>query len=622
MKDFSEELNKLPTKPGVYIMRDECDVILYVGKAVNLRNRVRSYFRKNIGRGPAIDNMVERIDHFEFIVTDSELEALVLENNLIKEHSPKYNTLLKDDKTYPYIKVTTGEDYPRILFSRTMKRDHARYFGPYSSAQAVKDTIELLNRIYKLRTCNRKLPQDIGLERPCLNYHIDQCTGPCQGYVSRDEYRKQVDGALEFLSGNYKPIIKELEDKMDQASEDMKFEEAAKYRDLVSSVKSVAQKQKITGNAGDDRDVIGICRDDEDVVIQIFFIRDGRLMGREHYHMTDTLLGSDAELSGDFIKRFYSGTPFIPSEIMVRNGPADLELIENWLSEKGGHRVRIIIPKIGTKEKLLEMSEENAKIILHNDKEKIKRDEARTLGAVKEIETILKTDGLVRMEAFDISNTSGFENVASMVVFENGRPKRSDYRKFKIRSVEGPNDYACMKEAITRRFTHGLAERSEVSDISEASGFSHLPDLLLMDGGRGQVNIALEVLDTLGLKIPVCGMVKDDRHRTRGLYFNNEELPIDTKSEGFKLITRIQDEAHRFAIEYHKSLRAKAQTKSILDDIPGIGPARKKALMKKYVTISDLSKATKEELSSLPEIPADIAERICTYFERLRSENG
>ena len=622
MKDFSEELNKLPTKPGVYIMRDECDVILYVGKAVNLRNRVRSYFRKNIGRGPAIDNMVERIDHFEFIVTDSELEALVLENNLIKEHSPKYNTLLKDDKTYPYIKVTTGEDYPRILFSRTMKRDHARYFGPYSSAQAVKDTIELLNRIYKLRTCNRKLPQDIGLERPCLNYHIDQCTGPCQGYVSRDEYRKQVDGALEFLSGNYKPIIKELEDKMDQASEDMKFEEAAKYRDLVSSVKSVAQKQKITGNAGDDRDVIGICRDDEDVVIQIFFIRDGRLMGREHYHMTDTLLGSDAELSGDFIKRFYSGTPFIPSEIMVRNGPADLELIENWLSEKGGHRVRIIIPKIGTKEKLLEMSEENAKIILHNDKEKIKRDEARTLGAVKEIETILKTDGLVRMEAFDISNTSGFENVASMVVFENGRPKRSDYRKFKIRSVEGPNDYACMKEAITRRFTHGLAERSEASDISEASGFSHLPDLLLMDGGRGQVNIALEVLDTLGLKIPVCGMVKDDRHRTRGLYFNNEELPIDTKSEGFKLITRIQDEAHRFAIEYHKSLRAKSQTKSILDDIPGIGPARKKALMKKYVTISDLSKATKEELSSLPEIPADIAERICTYFERLRSENG
>ena len=623
MKDFSEELNKLPTRPGVYIMRDEADTILYVGKAVNLRNRVRSYFRKNIGRGPAIDNMVEKIDHFEYIVTDSELEALVLENNLIKEHSPKYNTLLKDDKTYPYIKVTTGEDYPRILFSRTMKRDHARYFGPYSSAQAVKDTIELLNRIYKLRTCNRKLPADIGLERPCLNFHIGQCTGPCQGYVNKDEYRKQVEGALEFLSGNYAPIIKDLEEKMEIASEEMKFEEAAKYRDLAASVKSVAQKQKITGNVGDDRDVIGICRDDEDVVIQIFFIRDGRLMGREHYHMTDTLRGSEAAVSGDFIKRFYSGTPFIPSEIMVRNGPEDLELIENWLTEKAGHKVKIVIPKIGTKEKLLEMSEENARIILHNDKEKIKREEARTLGAVEEIEKILKTDGLVRMEAFDISNTSGFENVASMVVFENGIPKRSDYRKFKIKSVDGPNDYACMKEALTRRFTHGLAESGQIPEGTHSgTGFSHLPDLLLMDGGRGQVNIALEVLDALGLEIPVCGMVKDDRHRTRGLYYKNEELPIDTKSEGFKLITRIQDEAHRFAIEYHKSLRSKSQTRSLLDDIPGIGPARKKALMKKYHTISDIAQATEEELSSLPEIPEDVAKRICSYFRELRDKNG
>ncbi len=625
MKDFSEELNKLPTRPGVYIMRDESDTILYVGKAINLRNRVRSYFRKNIGRGPAIDNMVEKIDHFEYIVTDSELEALVLENNLIKEHSPKYNTLLKDDKAYPYIKVTVSEDYPRILFSRMMKRDRARYFGPYSSAQAVKDTIELLNRIYKLRTCNRKLPQDIGLDRPCLNYHIGQCTGPCQGYVSRDEYRKQVDGALEFLSGNYSPIIKDLESKMQAASEEMKFEEAAKYRDLVSSVKSIAQKQKITGNVGTDRDVIGFCRSDEDVVIQVFFIRDGRLMGREHYHMTDSLLGTDSVLSGDFIKRFYSGTPFIPSEIMVRNAPEDAELIESWLSEKSGHKVRIVIPKIGTKEKLLEMSEENARIILHNDKEKIKREEARTSGAVKEIEVILKTDGLVRMEAFDISNTSGFENVASMVVFENGRPKRSDYRKFKIRSVDGPNDYACMKEALTRRFTHGLKESEGTPDEDKelsGTGFSHLPDLLLMDGGRGQVNIALEVLGELELDIPVCGMVKDDRHRTRGLYYKNQELPIDTHSEGFKLITRIQDEAHRFAIEYHKSLRSKAQTKSLLDEIPGIGPARKKALMKKYPSIADIADATEEELASLPEIPAEVASRICAYFRELRDKNG
>ena len=625
MKDFSEELKKLPAKPGVYIMRDADDVILYVGKAVNLHNRVRSYFRKNIGRGPAIDNMVERIERFEYIVTDSELEALVLENNLIKEHSPKYNTLLKDDKTYPYIKVTVGEEYPRILFSRTMKRDRSRYYGPYSSAQAVKDTIELLNRIFKLRTCNRKLPEDIGLERACLNYHIGQCMGPCQGYVTKEEYNKGVEGALEFLSGNYGPIIKDLEAKMEAASEDMKFEEAARYRDLVASVKSVAQKQKITGNVGTDRDIIGMFRSGEDIVIQIFFVRDGRLMGREHYHMTDSLMEPDAEVLGDFIKQFYSGTPFIPSEIMIRYAPDDLDVINGWLSEKSGHKVSLVIPKIGTKEKLLEMSEENARIILNNDGEKIKREEARTLGAVKEIESILKTDGLVRMEAFDISNTNGFENVASMVVFENGRSKRSDYRKFKIKSVDGPNDYACMKEALTRRFTHGMEEAGRIREKGEGSevvSFSHLPDLLLMDGGRGQVNIALEVLDSLGLDIPVCGMVKDDHHRTRGLYYNNLELPIDTHSEGFKLITRIQDEAHRFAIEYHKSLRSKNQTKSLLDDIPGIGPSRKKALMKKFQTISEIASAGKEDLMELPEIPEKVADGIIAYFEEFRKKNN
>ena len=625
MKDFSEELKKLPAKPGVYIMRDADDVILYVGKAVNLHNRVRSYFRKNIGRGPAIDNMVARIERFEYIVTDSELEALVLENNLIKEHSPKYNTLLKDDKTYPYIKVTVGEEYPRILFSRTMKRDRSRYFGPYSSAQAVKDTIELLNRIFKLRTCNRKLPEDIGLERACLNYHIGQCMGPCQGYVTKEEYNKSVDGALEFLSGNYAPIIKDLEARMAAASEEMKFEEAARYRDLVTSVRSVAQKQKITGNVGTDRDIIGMFRSGEDIVIQIFFVRDGRLMGREHYHMTNSLMEPDAEVLGDFIKQFYSGTPFIPSEIMIRYSPDDIDVINGWLSEKSGHKVSLVVPKIGTKEKLLEMSEENARIILNNDGEKIKREEARTLGAVKEIEDILKTDGLVRMEAFDISNTNGFENVASMVVFENGRPKRSDYRKFKIKSVDGPNDYACMKEALTRRFTHGMEEAGRIREKGEGTevvSFSHLPDLLLMDGGRGQVNIALEVLDVLGLDIPVCGMVKDDHHRTRGLYFNNLELPIDTHSEGFKLITRIQDEAHRFAIEYHKSLRSKNQTRSLLDDIPGVGPSRKKALMKRFQTISEIASAEKKDLMELPEIPEKVADGIIAYFEEFRKKNN
>ena len=623
MKDFSEELKKLPTEPGVYIMRDSSDTIMYVGKAINLRNRVRSYFRKNIGRGPAIDNMVEQIDRFEFIVTNSELEALVLENNLIKEHSPKYNTLLKDDKTYPYIKVTVSEAYPRILFSRTMKRDKSRYFGPYSSAQAVKDTIELLNRIFRLRTCSRKLPEDIGLERPCLNYHIGQCMGPCQEYISREEYAKKVSGALDFLSGNYGPIIRDLEKKMRELSDEMKFEEAAKYRDLAESVKSVAQKQKISGGSGIDRDIIGMKREGEDIVLQVFFVRDGRLMGREHYHMTDTLMQTDGEVTGEFIKQFYSGTPFIPREIMVRNAPEDSEVISGWLSAKSGHKVSLVVPLIGTKEKLLEMSEENAEIILHNDSEKIKREEARTLGAVREIESVLGMDSLVRMEAFDISNTNGFENVASMVVFENGRPKRSDYRKFKIRSVEGPNDYACMKEALTRRFTHGMEEAERIRDKGEDAGivsFSHLPDLLLMDGGRGQVGIALEVMDELGLDIPVCGMVKDDRHRTRGLYFNNIELPIDIHSEGFKLITRIQDEAHRFAIEYHKSLRAKKQTRSLLDDIPGVGPSRKKALMKRFQSISEIASADAETLSSLPEIPPDVAENIVAFFKDFREK--
>ncbi|MBO4608448.1 MAG: excinuclease ABC subunit UvrC [Lachnospiraceae bacterium] len=623
MKDFSEELKKLPDKPGVYIMRDADDVILYVGKAINLRNRVRSYFRKNIGRGPAIDNMVEKIDRFEFIVTGSELEALVLENNLIKEHSPKYNTLLKDDKTYPYIKVTVGEKYPRILFSRLMKRDKSRYFGPYSSAAAVKDTIELLNRLFKLRTCSRRLPEDIGLERPCLNYHINQCSGPCQGYVSEEEYAKQVAGALEFLNGNYGPIIRDLENKMRAASEDMKFEEAASYRDLAESVRSVAQKQKITGNVGTDRDVIGMSRDGEDIVMQIFFVRDGKLIGREHYHMTDSLMESDSEVTGEFLKQFYSGTSFIPREIMIRNAPEDAELIEGWLSEKSSHKVILFTPKIGTKEKLLEMSEENARIILHNDAEKLKQEEARTSGAVREIEEILGMEGLDRMEAFDISNTNGFENVASMVVYENGSPKRSDYRKFKIKSVEGPDDYACMKEALTRRFTHGMEEAERLKGMEEGASvsFSHMPDLLLMDGGRGQVNIALEVLGDLGLEIPVCGMVKDDHHRTRGLYFNNVELPIDTHSEGFKLITRIQDEAHRFAIEYHRSLRSKTQTKSLLDDIPGVGPSRKKALMKKFRSISEIADATAEELSAMPEIPADVAEQIVTFFKDFREKN-
>ena len=619
MFNVDEELKKLPRKPGVYIMRDDKDVILYVGKAINLHNRVRSYFRENIGRGPAIDQMVSLIARFEYIVTDSELEALVLENNLIKENSPKYNTLLKDDKTYPYIKVTVGEDYPRILFSRTMKKDKSRYFGPYTSAAAVKDTIELLNKLYQLRTCNRVLPRDIGIERPCLNYHIRQCLAPCQGYVSKEEYRQQVAGALEFLNGNYSPILKDLEEKMKKAAEAMEFEDAARYRDLLSSVRQVSQKQKITEGVGEDKDILALYQDETEAVVQVFFVRDGKLIGREHYYMTHVPENNKPAILQDFVKQFYAGTPFIPRELMLQYEIEDAELIEKWLSERKGSRVYLKVPKIGSKEKLVELAAQNAKLVLSQDREKLKREEGRTIGAVKEISDLLQLPltGTARMEAYDISNINGFENVGSMVVYEKGKPKRSDYRKFKIKSVSGPDDYACMREVLTRRFRHGMEESRELEEQEmdqEYGSFTKFPDLILMDGGRGQVNIALSVLEELGIDIPVCGMVKDDNHRTRGLYYHNIELPIDTHSEGFKLITRIQDEAHRFAIEYHRSLRSKTQVRSVLDDIPGVGPARRKALMRHFKSLEEIRQATVEDLMEIPEMNERTAQEIVAFF--------
>ena len=619
MFNVEEELKKLPRKPGVYIMRDDKDVILYVGKAINLHNRVRSYFRENIGRGLAIDQMVSLIARIEYIVTDSELEALVLENNLIKENSPKYNTLLKDDKTYPYIKVTVGEDYPRILFSRTMKKDKSRYFGPYTSAAAVKDTIELLNKLYQLRTCNRVLPRDIGIERPCLNYHIRQCLAPCQGYVSKEEYRQQVAGALEFLNGNYSPILKDLEEKMKKAAEAMEFEDAARYRDLLSSVRQVSQKQKITEGVGEDKDILALYQDETEAVVQVFFVRDGKLIGREHYYMTHVPENNKPAILQDFVKQFYAGTPFIPRELMLQYEIEDAELIEKWLSERKGSRVYLKVPKIGSKEKLVELAAQNAKLVLSQDREKLKREEGRTIGAVKEISDLLQLPltGTARMEAYDISNINGFENVGSMVVYEKGKPKRSDYRKFKIKSVSGPDDYACMREVLTRRFRHGMEESRELEEQEmdqEYGSFTKFPDLILMDGGRGQVNIALSVLEELGIDIPVCGMVKDDNHRTRGLYYHNIELPIDTHSEGFKLITRIQDEAHRFAIEYHRSLRSKTQVRSVLDDIPGVGPARRKALMRHFKSLEEIRQATVEDLMEIPEMNERTAQEIVAFF--------
>lgn len=615
--NIQEELKKLPDKPGVYIMHDKDDTIIYVGKAVILKNRVRSYFRESANHSPKITKMVSLVEYFEYIVTDSELEALVLENNLIKEHRPKYNTMLKDDKTYPYIKVTVSDEYPRILFSREMKKDKSKYFGPYTSAGAVKDTIELINKLYKLRTCNRKLPKDAGKERPCLNYHIHQCKAPCQNYISSEEYRKQVEEALEFLNGNYGKILKNLQQKMEAAAENLEFEEAAAYRDLLNSVKQVAQKQKISDSEGEDRDVIALAKDEQDVVVQVFFVRAGRLIGREHFYMTNVSEDTEGQILTSFVKQFYAGTPFIPKELLIQEELEETKILSEWLSEKRGKKVTFRFPKKGTKEKLVDLAARNAQMVLSQDKERIKREEGRTIGAVKEIAGLLGLEKIVRMEAFDISNINGFENVGSMVVYEKGKPKKSDYRKFKIKSVSGPDDYGCMKEILTRRFVHGMEESKELKEknLEEQYGsFTRFPDLLLMDGGKGQVNIALQVLEELRLNIPVCGMVKDDNHRTRGLYYNNMEISIDKHSEGFKLITRVQDEAHRFAIEYHRSLRSKEQVHSILDDIPGIGPARRKALMKAFVSIADIKEATAEELAQIPGIPKNVAEEIYSFF--------
>ena len=563
MENFNiqEELNKLPGKPGVYLMHDEKDAIIYVGKAISLKNRVRQYFQSSRNKGAKIEQMVTHISRFEYIVTDSELEALVLECNLIKEHRPKYNTMLMDDKTYPFIKVTVNEPFPRVMMARRMKKDKAKYFGPYTSAGAVKDTIELIRKLYHIRSCNRSLPKDIGKERPCLNYHIHQCYAPCQGYISREEYRKSIDEVVRFLNGNYDPILKELEEKMLDASENLEFEKAIEYRELLASVQKIAQKQKITDTAGDDRDIIAMASEGEDAVVQVFFIRGGRLIGRDHFYLKIAENDTKSEILSSFIKQFYAGTPYIPAELMLPEEIEDQEIIEEWLTTRREHKVRLRIPKKGTKEKLVELAQKNAQMVLKNDKERLKREEGRTIGAVKELEKILGLAGIIRMEAYDISNTNGFDSVGSMVVYEHGKPKRNDYRKFKIKSVQGPDDYASMNEVLTRRFEHGLRERQ---DESETGGFQAFPDLIMMDGGRGQVNIALEVLEKLNLHIPVCGMVKDDNHRTRGLYFNNVELPIDRNSECFRLITRIQDEAHRFAITFHRQLRSKGQVHSIL----------------------------------------------------------
>ena len=609
---IEEELKKLPAKPGVYLMHDERDEIIYVGKAISLRNRVRQYFQSSRNKGAKIEQMVTHIARFEYIVTDSELEALVLESNLIKEHRPKYNTMLKDDKSYPFIKVTVQEAYPRVLFARRMKKDKNRYFGPYTSAGAVKDVIELVRKLYQVRSCNRNLPRDCGKDRPCLYYHMKQCMGPCRGNVGQDIYKENIKKVIRFLNGDFQETIDQLTDKMMAASEVMRFEDAAEYRDLIQSIRKIGERQKITAYGEEDRDIIAVAMDEsldlreQDAVVQVFFMRSGRMIGRDHFYLSVARGDTRSQVLSSFMKQFYAGTPFIPREIMLQSEIEDKEIIEEWLSSRRKQKVHILVPKKGTKEKLIELAWENARMVLDKDRERIKREEGRTIGAVHEVEEWLGLKGINRMEAFDISNISGFESVGSMVVYEKGRPKRSDYRKFRIKSVQGPNDYASMEEVLTRRFTHETS--------NEYDSFSIMPDLLLMDGGRGQVNIALGVLDKLGLQIPVCGMVKDDHHRTRGLYYNNIEIPIETNCEGFRLITRIQDEAHRFAIEYHRSLRSKEQVHSVLDDIPGIGERRRKALMRRFRSVEAIRDASPEELAETESMNTGSAKQVYAFF--------
>lgn len=619
MFDIKEELKKLPAKPGVYLMHDKSDAIIYVGKAISLKNRVRQYFQAGRRVSPKIERMISQIDHFEYIITDSEVEALVLENNLIKEHEPKYNTMLKDDKTYPYIKATVYEDFPRLIYSRQTKKDKCKYFGPFTNVTAARDTLEFAHKIYRIRTCRRVLPRDIGKERPCLNYHIGKCNAPCQGYISKEEYNKNFNKALKLIEGDYKQVIEYLEEKMYEASEKMEYEQAAVCRDLIESVKKMSVKQKINDFGGMDRDVVALARTNEEAVVQVFFIREGKLIGRDHFHLKGSYGEKENDMLQAFIKQFYAGTPFIPREVMVEYEVTESELIEKWLSEKRGGKVSIIVPKKGQKERLVELAHKNAAMVLTKDMEKIKREEERTTGAMKQISGWLGLEDVSRVESYDISNISGFLSVGSMVVFDDGKPKKSEYRKFRIKTVEGPNDYASMYEVLKRRFSHCLMEIEQLNEknfSTEFGSFTKFPDLIMMDGGVGQVHIAMQVLSELDIDIPVCGMVKDDNHRTRGLFFDEHEIPIDTNSEGFRLMTRIQDEVHRFAIEYHRSLRSKEQVKSILDDIPGIGEKRRKALMKHFASIEAIKNAAIDELAQAESMNEKAAASVYKFFHQ------
>ncbi|MCL2874664.1 MAG: excinuclease ABC subunit UvrC [Defluviitaleaceae bacterium] len=613
MFNIPEELKKLPQKPGVYIMKNSNDAVIYVGKAKSLRNRVRQYFLPS-NADYKVANMVPHITHFEYIVTDTELEALILECTLIKKHTPKYNILLKDDKTYPYMKLTLNESFPRLLKVRQFQKDKGKYYGPYSSVRVIGDTIELAHNIWKIRTCGKNFPNDIGKSRPCLNYDIGKCAAPCAGLISEEEYNVMINDIIAFLGGKYEEIVKRLERQMIDFAEELRFEEAEIIRKKIISIRSLTEKQKMENLTESDQDIIAFAESESEALVQVFFIRAGKMTGREHFMVDKPEDASKQEIITSFIQQFYSETTYIPKEIITEHEVEEKELITKWLSEIKGQSTSLITPKKGEKHKLIQLASKNAEITLNQFGEAIKSEERRTTGAVSEIKEALKLENNIeRIEAYDISNIMGYEAVASMVVFENGKPKRSDYRKFKIKYTVGANDTASMNEVIFRRFTRYKNETSN-PEINKPGKFSSLPDIIFVDGGKGQISAAQAALKDLGISIPVCGMVKDDKHRTRGLMFDNSEITFKASSEGFKLVTRIQDEVHRFAITYHRKLREKSAIKSILDDIPGIGGTRRKALLKHFGDIENISKASVEELADVQGMNNKAAEAVYRFF--------
>ena len=617
MFDFEYHLKNLPSKPGVYLMKNSLGEVIYVGKAKILKNRVKSYFQNSKNHSEKVRVMVKHIAEFEYIVTDSEMEALILECNLIKKYSPRYNILLKDDKFYPFIKITVNDDFPRVFVTRNYSKDGSKYFGPYTNGTAVYETINLINKIFPLRTCKLLIKEGGETVRPCLNYHIKKCFGPCGGYISKEEYGKMINDVIDILSGKDTTVLKVLQSEMEEASMNLEFEKAADLRDKILAIKAIVEKQKIFKTMEGDEDFINIYKDEKDSCVQVFFSREGKILGREHFIFENTAEDSIEEILEEFITSFYGGTAKVPRTIYV---PAisNVELVEEYLTIKRGAKVWIKVPQKGQKREMLEMVKNNAKITLEKFKDKYLIDKEINKIALEELQELLDLEiWPSRIEAYDISNIQGVDSVGSMIVFEEGRSKNSDYRRFRIKTVKGANDYDSMREILARRFSHGLEEVKAIQESKlqfSAGKFSNFPDLIMMDGGKGQINIALEVLRDLNINIPVCGLVKDDKHATRGIIYNNEELIINRSSNLMQLIRRIQDEVHRFAITYHRSLRDKRTLHSVLDDIPNVGEKRRRALLMKFGSVDNIKSATLEQLLETPSINNKAAESIYQYF--------